>query len=109
MPIYNDNGVPIIGREPQRVQLVRKILPLVMTDEEGSATCEPTDDMTPAEIWKLTLLIMYCVTQPQPFLDKSKNQIIEPYTPWRQYIADNNLERHFTFTLSIPLDQPGHA
>lgn len=107
MPILNAAGAPY--GQPKRTKLERKILPLVMTDDEGSATCEPLDDLTPAENWKLTLLIMYCITQPQPFLDERKNQVVEPWTPWRQYIADNGLERHFTFTLSIPLNDPGHA
>lgn len=108
-PIMDVNGAPLIGGKPKLVEKMRPIVPFRLQDKDGSAECTPQVDLTPLEGYQITLLTFYCVTQPPEMFDQRRNEVLRAYTPWRQFIIDNKLERHFTFHDGVPVNQVGHG
>jgi hypothetical protein len=107
--MFNASGVPMLGPKPKEVEIRRPIVPFRLQDKDGVAECAPQDDLTPLESWQITLLVFYCTSQPPPFHEPKRNEIVKMWTPWRQYIADHKLERHFTFSQTTPVNQVGHG
>lgn len=108
-PILNAHGAPMAGAEPVIRTVDRPIVPVRMQDTEGVAEFTPQDDITAKEAYMLANIMAWCVTQPSPQQDPRTGVVTQVNTMWRKYIADNALERHFTFSMSIPLREPGHA
>lgn len=96
-------GIPIIGAQQKPRIFERPIVPIKLQDREGIAELVPQTDLTVLEVFSLTQLLLWITTQPPPQTDGRGNVTSVIVTPWRRYIAEQGLERHFTFTLSMPL------
>lgn len=108
-PILNAHGAPLAPTEPVERTVDRPIVAVRMQDKEGAAEFTPQADITAMEAYQLANIMAWCVTQPPVQRDPRSGDVIHVNTMWRKYIADNALERHFTFSMSIPLREPGHA
>lgn len=106
--ILNAHGAPIVGQPKERI-IDRPIVSVRMQDAEGVAEFTVQSDITAMEAYMLANIMAWCVTQPPVQQDPRDGTVIHTNTMWRKYIVDNKLERHFTFSMSIPLREPGHA
>lgn len=109
----NDPTIPIIGRgQPApRIQKV-PIANLVLNDPEGQAELRPQDDLTLVELYKLTLLLGWILgtpPMPQPDPQTQGRTAVVLALQWRQYIADEQLERHFEFRMRPDQETVGTA
>lgn len=106
--ILNSHGAPL-RNEPVVRTVERPIVSVKMQDEEGIVEFTVQDDVTAMESYHLANIMAWCITQPPPQQDPRTGDVLHTHTLWRKYIIEHKLERHFTFTMSIPLTEPGHA
>lgn len=104
--IIGPDNVPLLGQRPKlRIEHV-PVQNLVMSDKDGDAELLPQEDITMGELYKLTLLLFWilgCPPIPQEDPKSPGNGVVK-HLQWRQFIADEKLERHFEFRLRA--DQP---
>ena len=108
---FPDN-IPLIGAKPKlRVEQIF-IEPLRMADADGEAELLPQDDITLIELYKIQLLMLWIISHPPiPVGDPEtggKTPLVR-HLQWRQYIADEQLERHFAFRMRPDQQTEGSA
>ena len=107
-----DPTLPLIGQRPKlRVEHV-PVANLVMSDADGDAELRPQDDITLIELYKVFLLMAWIlgnppVPQPDPRTG-GKTPLLRALQ-WRQFVADEQLERHFDFRLRADQQTKGSA
>jgi hypothetical protein len=110
--ILDPKGVPIIGQKPRlRVEKIF-VEPLKMTDTDGEAELLPQEDITLVELYKINLLMLWIIACPPiPMADpetQGKTPLLRALQ-WRQYIADEELGRHFAFRMRADQHTEGSA
>lgn len=104
--------VPLIGQKPRlRVEHI-PVANLVMSDADGDAELKPQDDITIVELYKIMLLMAWILGTPpipQPDPQTGGKSLWLRALKWRQFIADEQLERHFEFRLRADQPTQGNA
>lgn len=104
--------IPLIGQKPKlRIELV-PVENLVMTDPDGEAELQPQDDITLIELYKINLLMAWILGCPPIPQGDPRTQGKTPMLralQWRQFIADEQLERHFAFRMRADQQTEGNA
>jgi hypothetical protein len=108
---FPDN-IPLIGQKPRlRIEQIF-VEPLRMADADGEAELLPHDDITLIELYKIQLLMLWIISHPpipQPDPETQGRTPVVRHLQWRQYIADEQLERHFAFRMRADQQTEGSA
>lgn len=95
--ILGPGGEQLAPTQPQKLLITMPVL----GDPLGTATIKPLADMTGKESFLITMILITSIIVPGP-------QQGGPAVQWRQFIAENGLERHFDLQ-PHPNSAPGKA